>query len=130
MKKIIVALVMMASIVSCNSSDSKVKYSYSYNNDGKVKREMIQKNSQSDIEINMEGNATFSANETTITALSEKGFINYRNKDIKLNAVNDKKKVIITIKKNGTKISNTSDTGKEILTEAIREIKKLQGKYK
>ena len=130
MKKIIVALVMMASIVSCNSSDSKVKYSYSYNNDGKVKREMIQKNSQSDIEINMEGNATFSANKTTITALSEKGFINYRNKDIKLSAVNDKKRVIITIEKNGTKISNTSDTGKEILTEAIREIKKLQEKYK
>ncbi|MFD2601097.1 hypothetical protein [Flavobacterium suzhouense] len=130
MKTITVMLLMLLMIVSCNSNDSNVKYSYSYNSDGVIKREMIVKNNKNDIEIEMNGNATFNNDETAITQLTPGGSINYRNKDTKLIATSSKEGIKINIEKNNSKISGTSDTGKEIIKEAIIHIKKLQQKHK
>lgn len=130
MKAIITCLVLLAVLASCDSNDSRIKYSYSFNDDGDIKREMITKNAQNDIEIEMEGNASFNADGTAITGLTKNGRINYRNKDITLTAAQTKNNISIAITKNGRTISETSDTGKEITAEAIRDIKKLQDKYK
>lgn len=130
MKTIIPILLLFAALASCNSNDSNIKYSYSYNSDGEIKREMVLKNSLNDIEIEMEGNAAFNQDATEITSLTTGGYINYRNKNIEVKATPTKDAVAITIEENGRKVSTTSDTGKEIVTEAIRNIKKLQQKQK
>lgn len=91
---------------------------------------MIVKNSLNDIEIEMEGNAQFNPQGTEITALTPGGYINYRNKNTEVKVTPSKDAVTIVIEQNGRKISKTSDTGKEILTEAIRNIKKLLQKQK
>ncbi|RDI11197.1 hypothetical protein [Flavobacterium sp. AG291] len=130
MKTITTTLLVLLMIVSCNSNDSNVKYSYSYNSDGVIKREMTVKNNKNDIDIEMKGNATFNDDETAITQLTPGGSINYRNKDTKLTAASSKEGIKISIEKNNSKISATSDTGKEIIKEAITHIKKLQQKHK
>ncbi len=130
MKAILTCLTLLAVLASCDSNDSTTKYSYSFNDDGEIKREMIAKNAQNDVEIEMEGTASFNAEGTVITGLTKNGHINYRNKDIKLMAIHTANGVTVDIKKNGRTISLTSDTGKEIMAEAIRDIKKLQDKYK
>lgn len=130
MKNTIAALAMLAVLASCNSNDSNIKYSYSYNSEGEIKREMVIKNTTTDIEIEMEGNATFNPQGTLIIALTPGGTINYRNKNTVLKGIPSKDGVTITIEENGNKVSNTSDTGKEIIEEAIRNIKKLQQKHK
>lgn len=130
MKTIIVAALLFAALVSCESNDSNIKYSYSYNSDGEIKREMVVKNSLNDIEIEMEGNAAFNHDGTEITSLTPGGYINYRNKNTEVSITPSKGAVKIIIEENGRKISYTSDTGKEIITEAIRNIKKLQQKQK
>jgi hypothetical protein len=130
MKTTIVMLALFALLVSCNSNDSNSKYSYSFNSDGELKREMVVKNNTTDIEIKMEGTAGFTTDETAITKLTPGGSINYRNKNTELTAIPTKEGVTITIEENGRTISTTSDTGKEIVTKAIRHIKKLQNKNK
>lgn len=130
MKKVIAILCLLIVFAACNSNDSNIKYSYSYNSEGEIKREMVVKNSLNDIEIEMEGNATFNSDGTEITGLTPKGFINYRNKKTEVKVIPSKEAVTITIEENGRPLSNTSDTGKELITEAIRNIKKLQQKQK
>jgi hypothetical protein len=130
MKNIIAVLALLAVLVSCNSNDSNIKYSYSINGDGEIKREMVAKNATTDIEIEMVGMAAFNAEGTIITGLTPGGYINYRNKNAQLNAVPSKNGVTVTIEESSRKISATSDTGKEILKEAIINIKKLQQKNK
>lgn len=130
MKNLIAALAMLAVLASCNSNDSNIKYSYSYNSEGGIKREMVIKNTVTDIEIEIEGNATFNPDGTLITGLTPGGSISYRNKNTVLKGVPAKDGVTITIEENGNKVSNTSDTGKEIIEEAIRNLKKLQQKHK
>lgn len=131
MRALFSAIVLFALLISCNGTDSETKYKYSVNGDGRLKREMRIKNSLNDIEIKMEGNASFNTEGNAITALSDEGYIQYRNKEVTLAAsVSEDNKVIIAIEKNGNKITNSSDTGKEITTEAIRHIKSLQSKYK
>lgn len=129
MKTILTVLAILL-LVSCDSNDSNVKYSYSFNSDGEIKREMTVKNKLNDIEIEMEGNASFDKNDSTITAITPGGIINYRNKKAELKAITSKNGLTVTIEENGIKVSNTSDRGKEIQTEAIRYIKNLQKKYK
>jgi hypothetical protein len=130
MKTTIAVLVLFALLVSCNSNDSNSKYSYSFNSDGELKREMVVKNNTTDIEIKMEGTASFNADGTAITKLTPGGTINYRNKKTELNVTPLKDSLTITIEENGRNISNTSDTGKEIIVEAISHIKNLQNKHK
>lgn len=130
MKNIIATLILFVLLVSCNSNDSNIKYSYSFNSDGEIKREMSAKNATTDMEIEMEGTAGFNAEGTLITGLTPGGSINYRNKKTELTVVPYKDSVKLTIEENGREISATSDTGKEVIAEAIRQIKKLQKKYK
>ncbi|MHA3788084.1 hypothetical protein ACX0HA_07730 [Flavobacterium hauense] len=128
--KTILAIVTVILFVSCNSNDSNIKYSYSYNSEGEIKREMVLKNALNDIEIQMEGNATFNTEGTTITTLTPGGSINYRNKKTEVRVTPAKNGVTVLIEENGNILSNTSDTGKEIITEVIRNVKKLQQKQK
>lgn len=131
MKKLLSAIALLAFLLSCNSADSEIKYKYSTNGNGVLKREMRIKNSLNDIEIKMEGTASFNTEGDMITALSDEGYIQYKNKEVTLAAsVSEDNKVTVAIEKNGNKITNSSDTGKEITTEAIRHIKSLQSKYK
>lgn len=130
MKNIIAVLALLAVFVSCNSNDSNIKYSFSLNGDGEIKREMVAKNATTDIEIEMVGTAGFNAKGSLITTLTPGGYINYRDKNTQLNAVPSKNGVTVTIEESSRKISTTSDTGKEILKEAIINIKKLQQKNK
>ena len=121
---------MLIMLASCNSNDSNIKYSFSLNSDGEIKREMLAKNANTDIEIEMVGTAAFNADGTLITTLTPGGYINYRNKKIHLNVIPSKNATTVTIEESSRKISATSDTGKEILKEAIINIKKLQQKNK
>jgi len=130
MKNIITVLAMLIMLASCNSNDSNIKYSFSLNSDGEIKREMLAKNANTDIEIEMVGTAAFNADGTLITTLTPGGYINYRNKKIHLNVIPSKNATTVTIEESSRKISATSDTGKEILKEAIINIKKLQQKNK
>lgn len=131
MRTLLSAIVLLALLVSCNGADSETKYKYSVNGSGSLKREMRIKNSMNDIEIKMEGNASFNREGNEIKALTDEGYIKYRNKEVTLEAeVSENNKVMVTIEKNGSRITNTSDTGKEITAEAIRHIKSLQSKYK
>jgi hypothetical protein len=130
MKNIILAVFLILVLVSCNSNDSHIKYSYSFTKEGDIKREMITKNATSDIEIKMEGTASFTADGTNFKGLTKGGFIEYRNKETELKVSYKNNGLAITIEQNGRKISNTSDTVKEIIAEAIRDIKKVQEKYK
>ncbi|PZR23457.1 MAG: hypothetical protein DI539_03275 [Flavobacterium psychrophilum] len=130
MKTLIATTLLLLMLVSCKSNDSNIKYSYSFDSDGTIKREMQVRNSINDIEITMEGNAAFNTEETLITGLTPGGNINYRNKKSKLNAVPSKDGVTISLEQNGKQVSNTSDSGKEIIKEAIIHIKKLQQKHK
>lgn len=130
MKNIIAVLAILIILVSCNSNDSNIKYSFSLNSDGEVKREMVAKNANTDIEIEMVGTAAFKADGTLITKLTPGGYINYRNKKAHITVVPSKNGTTVTIEESDRKISATSDTGKEILKEAIINIKKLQQKNK
>lgn len=130
MKKIIVTLLLMAGIVSCNTVDSKIKYSYSVNDEGMVRREMAAKNTLTDTEIEMEGNASFSADGTTITGITSGGFINFRDKKKELKIINTEGSIVTHINISDRKISLTSDTGKEIMADAARQVKKLQARQK
>ncbi len=130
MKNIILAVLLTIALASCNSNDSHVKYSYSFTKEGDIKREMITKNATSDIEIKMEGTASFTSDGTSLTGLTKGGYIQYRNKETQMKVTSDEKGFTVTIQQNDRKISNTSDTGKEVIAEAIRYIKKLQEKYK
>lgn len=130
MKKIIVTLLLFAGLVSCNTEDSKIKYSYTVNNEGMVRREMTAKNAMTDTEIEMEGDASFSSDGSTITNITTGGFINYRDKEKELKIINKDGKITTTININNRTISLTSDTGKEIMADAARQVKKLQNKQK
>lgn len=131
MKKIIITLLLITVLISCNTEDSKIKYSYSVNDKGMVRREMIAKNTLTDTEIEMEGNASFSADGTAINGITAGGFINYRDKEKELKIINNNKGTIATsISINDRKISLTSDTGKEIMADAARQVKKLQNRNK
>ena len=130
MKTILSLLSLFILLISCDSNDSETKYSYSFNNDGEITREMYVKNASHEIEIEMRGTASFNAGRTEIIGLTPEGNINYRNKDTELTAVPHKDGVKLRIEENGREISATSDTGKDIIKEAIRHIKKLQEKYK
>lgn len=131
MKKIIITLLLITVLVSCNTEDSKIKYSYSVNDEGMVRREMIAKNTLTDTEIEMEGNASFSADGTAITGITAGGFINYRDKEKELKIINNNTGTITTtININDRKISLTSDTGREIMADAARQVKKLQNRNK
>jgi hypothetical protein len=130
MKKIIVTLLLMAGIISCNTVDSKIKYSYSVNDEGMVRREMAAKNTLTDTEIEMEGNASFSADGTTITGITPGGFINFRDKKKELKIINTEGSIATHINISDRKISLTSDTGKEIMADAARQVKKLQARQK
>lgn len=131
MKKISIIATLCVLLFSCsNSNDSNTKYSYSVNHNGEVHREMVLKNKLSDIEIKMEGNAVFDKNDSVISSITADGKIDYRNGNIKVKMEPSKNGVTLKIEENGNKISPTSDTGKEIMTEAIRHIKKLQHKNK
>lgn len=131
MKKIIITLLLITVLISCNTEDSKIKYSYSVNDEGMVRREMIAKNTLTDTEIEMEGNASFSADGTAITGITAGGFINYRDKEKELKIINNNGGTIVTtININDRKISLTSDTGREIMADAARQVKKLQNRNK
>lgn len=130
MKKILLTLLVLLSLVSCNTEDSKIKYSYSVNSEGMVRREMAIKNPSTDTQIEMEGDASFSADGTSITGITTGGFINYRDKEKELKLTNKDGNVTINTTINGRKISLTSDTGKEIMADAARQVKKLQNKQK
>lgn len=130
MKNIIVTLLLLVSMVSCNTEDSKIKYSYSVNSQGMVRREMIARNAMTDTEIEMEGKAVFSADGNTITGITTGGFINYRDKEKELKITSSDGKIVTNININDRKISLTSDTGKEIMADAARQVKKLQNKHK
>lgn len=130
MKNIIVTLLLLASMVSCNTEDSKIKHSYSVNSQGMVRREMIARNAMTDTEIEMEGKAAFSPDGNTITGITTGGFINYRDKEKELKITSSDGKIVTNININDRKISLTSDTGKEIMADAARQVKKLQNKHK
>lgn len=130
MKNIVAILVMVVLLASCDSNDNQIKYSYSFDSDGEIKREMSAKNATTDIEVEMVGSATFSPDNTMITGLTPGGYINYRNENRELTVEPGKDGVKVTIEENGRAVSKVSDTGKEIIAEAIRHIKKLQDKYK
>lgn len=130
MKNIILTLLVLFSLASCNSEDSKLKYSYSVNSDGMIRREMKVKNPVSDIEIEMEGEATFTADKTLITGIAKGGFIKYRDRKKELEITNNNGKTVVALKENGQALSATSDTGKELITDAARQVNKLQNKNK
>lgn len=130
MKKIIVTLLLMPGIISCNTVDSKIKYSYSVNDEGMVRREMTAKNTLTDTEIEMEGTASFSADGNTITGITSGGFINFRDKKKELKIINNEGSIATHINISDRKISLTSDTGKEIMADAARQVKKLQARQK
>ena len=134
MKNIFIALLVTASLVSCNTSGSESKYPYTYthtvNSNGSVKRILVVKNPFNDIEVEMEGTAAFNDDGTAITSLSPDGYIKYRNKDSKLSITAYNGKIIMTVENNGKKIPLTSDTGKEVIADAVKQVKKLQEKHK
>lgn len=130
MKNIILILLLLTGLVSCNSEDSKVKYSFSVSGDGMIKREMKIKNPVSDIEIEMEGEATFTADKTEITGITKGGYIKYRDRKKELEVTNDDNKTVVNMQINGQPISATSDTGKELIADAARQVNKLQNKNK
>ncbi|MNK16462.1 hypothetical protein D3C87_346280 [compost metagenome] len=130
MKNIILTLLLLIGLVSCNSEDSKLKYSYSVNSDGMIRREMKVKNPVSDIEIEMEGEATFNTDKTAITGITKDGYIKYRDRKKELEIINENGKAVVSLQENGQSISVTSDTGKELIADAARQVNKLQNKKK
>lgn len=130
MKNIILTLLLLIGLASCNSEDSKLKYSYSVNSDGMIRREMKVKNPVSDIEIEMEGEATFNTDKTAITGITKDGYIKYRDRKKELEITNENGKAVVSLQENGQTISVTSDTGKELIADAARQVNKLQNKKK
>lgn len=130
MKNIILTLLLLIGLVSCNSEDSKLKYSYSVNSDGMIRREMKVKNPVSDVEIEMEGEATFNTDKTAITGITKGGYIKYRDRKKELEITNENGKAVVSLQENGQTISVTSDTGKELIADAARQVNKLQNKKK
>jgi len=130
MKNIILTLLLLIGLVSCNSEDSKLKYSYSVNSDSMIRREMKVKNPVSDIEIEMEGEATFNFDKTAITGITKDGYIKYRDRKKELEITNENGKAVVSLQENEQSISVTSDTGKELIADAARQVNKLQNKKK
>lgn len=127
MKKILLLATFIALLTACDKGKSQTHYSYSSDDGEFPKRELKIKNAANDIEIEMKGAATFNKELTTITSIKQGGYIKYRNADTTLNAKQESN-LVIAIECKGKTISNTSYTGKEIIAEAAREVKKLQDK--
>lgn len=130
MKNIIYTLLAVITLASCNTERKMSRYSYTVQDNGIIEREMKIDNRFTDIEIKMKGTATFDAEGTTITALSPGGYVEYKNDRSEMKAIKNGSTVNISIYKKGRQLSLSSEEGKQILTEAIKQVKNLQDKHK
>ncbi|HYD90699.1 MAG TPA: hypothetical protein VEA37_04325 [Flavobacterium sp.] len=124
MKKIIIALVIVAGLVSCN-------YNYSVDEDGKGVKlmKMTVKSPLTEVQIEISGEVKFNEQGTDITYISPGGFLKYYEDGKELEAVSDNGKATIKIYDGGEEISADSEQGRQLLAQAIEHAKKLLNKH-
>jgi|GEM_PF-1782628 len=123
MKKIVIAFIVTAALVSCN-------YNYSVDEDGKGNqlKKMSVKSPMTDVQLEISGDIQFNEQGTKITHISPGGFLKYYEDGKELKAENENGKITVTVYNKDGEISSGSEQGKQLLAEAIEEARKLQNK--
>ena len=124
MKKIFIALVIVAGLMSCN-------YNYSVDEDGKGNqlKKMTVKSPLTEVQVEISGEVHFNEQGTEITHISPGGFLKYYEDGKELKAENENGKVTLKLYDGDDEILADSEQGKQLVTEAIEEAKKLQNKH-
>jgi hypothetical protein len=130
MIKLITAFLLAAlSLISCQDTTRRTSFT-TKNHDGNEYRELVTKNPLTDIKVEIKGRAIFNKEETAIIHLTDKGYINYKNGENRLEIKNESKVMTVQVFQHDKKIAANSKEAKEIIQQAILKIKEVQNREK